>query len=104
MCIHTSLQVTALTVRPLFRLGWWQENKGKRIEEKRGEQKEFMKSVVQRVLGEFIDAGRLGKAELDDAAKTVLEKLEAKVGGVGDTLFLVHGIAYHTKYFVVTIC
>lgn len=38
-----------------------------------------MKSVVQRVLGEFVDAGRLGKEELDDAAKTVLEKMEAKV-------------------------
>lgn len=38
-----------------------------------------MKSVVQRVLAEFVDAGRLGKAELDDAAKGVLEKMEAKV-------------------------
>lgn len=38
-----------------------------------------MKSVVQRVLQEFIDAGRLGKNELDDVAKGVLEKMEAKV-------------------------
>lgn len=38
-----------------------------------------MKSVVQRVLGEFIDAGRLGKTELDEAAQGVLEKMEAKV-------------------------
>lgn len=38
-----------------------------------------MKSVVQRVLGEFITAGRLGKTELDEAAQGVLEKMEAKV-------------------------
>lgn len=48
-----------------------------------------MKSVVQRVLGEFIDAGRLGKTELDEAAQGVLEKMEAKVWararGGGDT-------------------
>lgn len=56
-----------------------QEKKGERIQEKRGEQKEFMKSVVQRVLGEFITAGRLGKTELDEAAQGVLEKMEAKV-------------------------
>lgn len=43
-----------------------------------------MKSVVQRVLAEFIDAGRLGKAELDTAAQEVLEKMEAKVRR-GDT-------------------
>lgn len=58
-----------------------QGKKGERIQEKRVEQKQFMKSVVQRVLGEFIDAGRLGKTELDDAAKEVLEKMEAKVSG-----------------------
>lgn len=57
-----------------------QEKKGERIQEKRGEQKEFMKSVVHRVLGEFITAGRLGKTELDEAAQGVLEKMEAKVG------------------------
>lgn len=56
-----------------------QEKKGERIRQKRGEQKEFMKIVVQRVLAEFIEAGRLGKNELDDAAKGVLEKMEAKV-------------------------
>ncbi|CAM9876193.1 unnamed protein product [Pylaiella littoralis] len=59
--------------------GGGKEKKGARIQEKRGEQKEFMKSVVQRVLGEFIDAGRLGKSELDEAAQKVLEKMEAKV-------------------------
>ena len=56
-----------------------QEKKVERLQEQRGEQKEFMKNVVQRVLGEFIDAGRLGKAELDTAAQEVLEKMEAKV-------------------------
>lgn len=61
-----------------------QEKKVERLQEKRGEQKEFMKSVVQRVLGEFIDAGRLGKAELDTAAQEVLEKMEAKVRRGGD--------------------
>lgn len=61
----------------------FQEKKGERIQEKRGEQKEFMKSVVQRVLGEFITAGRLGKTELDEAAQAVLEKMEAKVRGGG---------------------
>lgn len=55
-----------------------------RLQEQRGEQKEFMKSVVQRVLAEFIDAGRLGKAELDTAAQEVLEKMEAKVSRGGD--------------------
>lgn len=55
-----------------------------RLQEQRGEQKEFMKSVVQRVLAEFIDAGRLGKAELDTAAQEVLEKMEAKVRRGGD--------------------
>ena len=59
-----------------------QEKKGERIREKRGEQKELMKSVVQRVLGEFIKAGRLGENELDAAAKGVLEKMEAKVMGM----------------------
>lgn len=56
-----------------------QEKKGERIRQKRGEQKEFMKTVVQRVLAEFIEAGRLGEDELDVAAKGVLEKMEAKV-------------------------
>ena len=53
--------------------------KGNRIKETREEQKEFMKGVVQRVLKEFIDAGKLGEKELDDAAKGVLEKMEARV-------------------------
>jgi len=56
-----------------------------------------MKSVVQRVLGEFIDAGRLGKTELDEAAQGVLEKMEAKVcraacsGGRGSLVEYVAG-------------
>eukprot|EP00903_Cladosiphon_okamuranus_P011655 g10963.t1 len=74
---HTRLDGRLLNVERTS--GGGKEKKGERIQEKRGEQKEFMKSVVQRVLGEFITAGRLGKTELDEAAQGVLEKMEAKV-------------------------
>lgn len=60
-----------------------QDKRGQRIESKRKEQKEFMKGIVQRVLEEFTKAGKLGEDELDDAAKAVLEKMEAKVSGAG---------------------
>ncbi|CAM9480309.1 unnamed protein product, partial [Choristocarpus tenellus] len=53
--------------------------KTQRIEEKRVEQKEYIKGLVDRVLREAIDAGRLSEAELDADAIGVLEKMEGKV-------------------------
>lgn len=52
-----------------------------------------MKSVVQRVLEEFIRAGKMEEDELDDAAKAVLEKMEAKVGWF-DVGIMVEGVPY----------
>jgi hypothetical protein len=55
------------------------EKRKQKLEVLRKDQKETMKEVVARIMGEFIAKGVLKEGELDADAVRVLEKFEGKV-------------------------